>query len=127
MIYLSLFWILVLMFIVVFLIGKIFKIKEIPNFYDNNGILFFLGLAALVIVAIVSRDPILGLNIPMELQWLGSLSVTLFGAWQFYLNPLKKRVNRMDREIGEIKSSVQAIRTDTHLIKEKIINGKIKK
>jgi len=115
------------MFIVVFLIGKIFKIKEILNFYDNNGILFFLGLAALVIVAIVSRDPILGLNIPMELQWLGSLSVTLFGAWQFYLNPLKKRVNKIEREIEEIKSSVQAIRTDTHLIKEKIINGKIKK
>lgn len=95
--------------------------KWLKKFKEEYGILFFIFLFAFLTIAIISKDPIniLGITIPMEMQWLGSLLISGFGAWQFYLNPLKKKVYTMDREIGEVKTSVKHIEKSVDILANK--------
>ena len=108
MYYLAAFWILFLIFFLVYLVSFIFKIKELQRRIDEYGVLFVMALGSLVIVAIASKDPIAiaGIEVPVELQWFVSLFVTVFGAWRFFRNPLKKKVYRMDRELGEVRVNI---------------------
>ncbi|MBI4454242.1 hypothetical protein HY636_06370 [Candidatus Woesearchaeota archaeon] len=108
MYYLAAFWILFLIFFLVYLVSSLFKIKKLQRRLDEYGILFVMALGSLVIVAIASKDPIAvgGIEIPVELQWFASLFVTIFGMWRFFLNPLKKKVYRMDREMGEVRATI---------------------
>ncbi len=138
MIYLWLFWTLILIFLIVYILGRFFNWKSvILAIEEKYGILFFLFLFSLAIIAIVTKDPVefAGISIPAEMQWLGSLLLSGFGAWKFYLNPLKQKVYFMDRELGEIKSNSSSIdremkemkdnfyslREDVHLIKREIL------
>ena len=67
----------------------------------------------------VTKDPgDVGLSIPTELQWLGSLLASGFGLWKFYLNPLKEKVYSFDREIGETKAEVHHVRDNTNRIEQ---------
>lgn len=136
MIYLKIFWLLTIIFFIIYFSGIVFKWKLVKSITDEFGILFFMGLASLLIVAIAKGDPltIAGIIIPTEFQWLGSLFVTWFGAWKFYFNPLKIKVYSMDREIGEVRGEIKGVRgeissikSDVRLIKEKIITGKRKR
>lgn len=123
MFYLSLFWILFLVFIISFYLSRRLHRNRLNAFFDTYGILLVIILGSLLVVAIVTNDPvsIAGLEIPVELQWLGSLIATGFGAWKFYLNPLKNKVQSIDREVGEVKSDVSFIKNDIHLIKERLL------
>ena len=90
---------------------------------EDKGILVFIIAASLVLMGIITKDPVtvFGINIPTDLQWLGSLLVTGFGAWRFYLNPLKSKVYLLGREVDEIKADITNIKSDIGLIKRKLI------
>lgn len=126
MIYLSIFWVLFVLFFLLYGSSIVFKIKRLKHFFDNESMPFFIILMAFVIIAIATNDPveIFGVSIPIELQWLASLVGTGFGAWKFYLHPLKNKVYEMDREVGEIKTSVGKVEIDVNRLTEHIINKK---
>lgn len=107
----------------------LFKWEKARAYLEDKGMLVFIISASIITIAIITKDPltVMGISIPTELQWLGSLIVTGFGAWRFYLNPLKEKVYSMDREVGEIKADVTNIKSDVRFIKESVIGGKFKK
>lgn len=127
MIYLIIFWIIIILFFILYLISILFKSKELKIWLDNYGSLFFIIMGVFLIMAIVTNDPItiLGITIPMELQWLGSLLVTGFGTWKFYLNPLKERVIGVENNVssikGENKANFSSIKEDLAIIKHKLM------
>jgi len=111
MLYLKIFWYSFLVFIVLYGMGRIFKIKRVNNAVEEYAMPFFMALFSLAIMAIATNDPItiLGMELPLELQWLGSLLTAGFGTWQFYLRPLKEKLYAMDRELGEVRTDVKRI------------------
>lgn len=143
MIYLSVFWGIFIVFLLGYYLSKKFNFKKIHSFLDNYSMLIMIVLLSLSVIAIVTKDPITlaGIEIPTELQWLGSLIVSGFGAWRFYLDPLKKKVYGMDRELGRMDistkslnskvdalegnlgSKIDFIQKDLSLIKDKLIKG----
>ncbi|RLE42681.1 hypothetical protein DRJ48_03035 [Candidatus Woesearchaeota archaeon] len=126
MIYLNIFWALLGLFVVIYYASKLFKISKVASFIDEKGELFFILMGSLLIIAIVTNDPITiaGFRFPVELEWLVSLMAVGFGSWRYYLNPLKKKVYEMDREIGEVRTHVLGMKEDVNLIKKKILNSK---
>ncbi len=129
MIYLATFWLIIVAFIVAYAASLIFKWKNATAYLEDKGMLVFIISASVIIIAIITKDPltVMGISIPTELQWLGSLIITGFGAWRFYLNPLKSKVYSMDREVGEVRADVANIKSDVRLIKENVISSKFKK
>ncbi len=127
MYYLAAFWGLFILFIILYISSK--WNRSLANTLDEIGTLFFMVLGSLVILAIATKDPVAvaGIEIPMELQWLGSLFVTGFGTWYYYLNPLKKKVYRMDRELGEVKTGIDSLKESLKNNTQLILNMLIKK
>jgi hypothetical protein len=104
MLYLIAFWIILILFILTYYISKFFKISELKNFLDKEGgVLFLVILTPLIFMVIATKDPIAfgNFQIPVELQWLGSLFAAFFGAWKFYLNPLKDKVISLENRFGQ--------------------------
>ena len=127
MIYLIVFWIILLLFIILYSLSNVSKNKELKQFLDKIGaLLFFVLLIPIILIAIITKDPISfgSFEIPTELQWLGSLFASFFGAWQFYLKPLKNKVFGMDRELGELKITIEKVEKNVDKITDKILNGK---
>jgi|SRR3989344_5274626 len=127
MVYFFIFWILAILIFILYFISRITKSKELKDIFDNYGGLFFIVIGTFLIMAILTKDlvTIMGITVPMELQWLGSLLITGFGTWKFYLNPLKERVINVEKDVSsinaEIKSSFSSIKEDLSLIKNKLI------
>jgi len=121
MICLTRFWILVALFIIAYLISK--HVILMKKAIDEYAMPFMMFLFSLAIIAVVTNDPLtsLGIDIPLQMQWIGSLFTVLFGSWQFYLRPMKEQVNRMDRELGELKSKVDTIIVDLQMVKERLM------
>ncbi len=126
MYYLLIFWILLVAFFVLYIFVKYFKWSTVLHFLDSYGILFFIVLLSLIVIAIATNDPIIiaGMEIPVELQWLSSLLASGFGVWQFYLRPLKNKVYEIDRDVASLNSDVKSIKEDVHLIKEVVLRAK---
>lgn len=128
MIYLGIFWLILLLFLVSYSLSKLFKKEKIIKFFEREGALIFISiLLPLIFIAIITKDPIYfgNFEIPTELQWLGSLFASFFGAWQFYLKPLKNKVFSLDREIGEVKTKINSIDSDIKIMKDVLISGKV--
>jgi len=122
-IYLTVFWIIYALFGLLILISFLFKIKKLNKYLQEYSVLVLIIALSFLIIAIITKDPmnIAGYTIPTELQWLGSLLVTGFSAWKFYLNPLKIKVYSMDREIGEVSASVKKVENNVSMILSKLI------
>ncbi|MBS3133244.1 hypothetical protein J4470_03910 [Candidatus Woesearchaeota archaeon] len=120
------FWILLFLFSLIYLLVSLFNFKGGLKFLNENGGLFFIFLGALVVISIVTNDPVTvaGITIPTELQWFGSLILTGFGSWKFYLNPLKNKVFAMDRELGEVKQGVQHLEINVNTLTTHILSKK---
>ena len=105
-----LFWSIAAVFIILYLISK-FGLKKLQSAIDNYAILVFIILGGLLMFAVATKDPIevFGLSIPFEMQWIASLLLAGFGAWKWYLAPLKQKVHCLDREMGEVKTSITAL------------------
>ena len=55
-----------------------------------------------LILALMTKDPIFStMGLPPEYEWLAGLLLSGFTAWQFYLNPLKERVIRLEKRFAE--------------------------
>ena len=129
MIYLTIFWIILITFLILYFLSKFFKIQKLNQVLEKEGaLLFFAFLIPILLIAIITNDPIVlgGYEIPTEFQWLGSLFVSFFGTWQFYLKPLKNKVFGLDREIGEVKTTVKKVETDVNRLTDFLINKKTK-
>ena len=119
-----LFWIIVLMNLLMYFLAK--KYYHTPAARDASFVLSFLSLA-LLIVAIVTKDPLFSsAGVPAEFEWVVGLFITALSSWKLYFSPLKERVMRTEREVSSITTDVAAIKADTTLIKEKILNIKFK-
>ena len=84
--YLTVFWVILISFIIVYYLGEITKNRRLNQVLEKEGALFFIALLTpLILIAIVTKDPVSfgRFEIPVELQWLGSLFASFFGAWQF--------------------------------------------
>ena len=132
MIYLEIFWIIFLIIILIIVLKLILrKRKRYSNSLNDiiDGIItaLFIGAFGFIVLGILTDDPIFAaIGLPPEFEWIGGLSLFGFSLWLFYLAPLKNRVIKSEKDIVIIKTDVKTIREDVHLIKEKIINGKIK-
>ena len=122
MMYLSIFWAIFIIFYILYSLAVIFKWNNLKLGIEENGIILIIGLISVVFIAIATNDPISfgTFQVPVELQWLGSLFASFFGAWQFYLKPLKERVIKTENDVTSIKTDVTHIKGDTELIKQKI-------
>lgn len=122
MIYMTAFWLLLAVFIAVHMSASVLKLHRTKRFLEEYGILYFMMLGSLAIMAIATRDPvsIAGIDIPMEFQWLGSLAMTVFGVWQIYLNPLKDRVVKLENSFEFVKRDFKLIRADLGFIKRNL-------
>lgn len=73
-------------------------------------------------VAIATKDPIFsGLGVPTEYEWVVGLFVTGLSSWKLYFGPLKERVIKTEMEVTSIQTDVRSIKSDTSLIKEKLL------
>ena len=122
-VYLFAMWIVYSIYGVIFLISLFVKNKKLHKFLENYSLLILIIGATLLIMALITKDPlnVAGITIPTEIQWLGSMLITGFGAWKFYLNPLKSKVYSMDREIGEVKTSVHKVESNVSMILNKLM------
>ena len=82
--------------------------------------LFFLAFA------LATKDPIEKLltTIPAFWQFVLTALGGTFTIWQVYLNPLKIKVYSMDREIGEIKTSVTKVEKEVDMLVQNLIKDK---
>ena len=112
--YLAVFWILCSIFFIVYLSSRWLGFQKIVHHLEEHAGLFFIFMGVLLIMAFITHDPIaiLGIELPPQVQWLGSLVIFGLSSWQFYLRPLKLQVYTMDRELGEVKVGVNALDKD---------------
>ena len=88
---------------------------------DRLIVLTLLAFSFLVI-AIVTKDPIFSqFGVPLEYEWTVGLFITALASWKLYFNPLKNIVMINQRDIKSIKTSINHMGQDLHLIKEKIL------
>ena len=122
-VYLVAMWVVYSIYGVLFIISLFVKNKKLHKFLEDYALPIIIIGATLLIMALITKDPfnIAGITIPTEIQWLGSMLVTGFGAWKFYLNPLKSKVYAMDREIGEVKTSVHKVESNVSMILNKLM------
>ena len=114
-----LFWIVLIGALLFYFVSKKYSHKESVTFT------FILLAWALIIVAIVQKDPLFtSFGVPPEFEWVVGLFIAALSSWQLYFDPLKKRVLHTETEVNAIKTDVTAIKADTTLIKEKLLQKK---
>lgn len=104
MIFMILFWITLTVAGILFMIDKRQK-KE--RFEDTVSFLVVLQLI-LFFLAIATDDPVLPASWDVDPWWELTIEGVLagFALWKAYLNPMKKKVYDLDREVGEIKATM---------------------
>lgn len=122
MIMLVIFWIVAAVSLALYLISLKYKKAEVAL----PPLLLLAG--SFLIVGIITKDPLFSsLGVPVEFEWVVGLFITGLSSWKLYFSPLKERVIKTENELSSMKSDISSIKDDTNLIKEKIINGKVKK
>lgn len=106
MIFMILFWCSIIVLAILFYLDKIKK-REIFSDLMNFLVVFQL---ILFFLAIATDDPLLPSSWDIDPWWELTIEGCLaaFAVWKAYLNPLKKKVYEMDREVGEIKATMAA-------------------
>ncbi|MBI3050926.1 hypothetical protein HYY74_00530 [Candidatus Woesearchaeota archaeon] len=101
-IYLAVFWAIAAGLAVLFLASYLLNKQKFRASLENNGGFFVMIAGVFLAMALISKDPVtfLGIEMSVELQWFASLMMFGFGAWQFYLNPLEKRLARLERNFA---------------------------
>ena len=120
--YLAIFWVLCIAFFVLYAWFRLCKYQRTVMYVEENAGLFFILMGMLLIMAFITHDPmsILGIDVPLELQWLGSLGIFGLSSWQFYLRPLKIKVYGLDREVGEVKVGVRRMEKDVDKLSHEV-------
>lgn len=118
MIFMMLFWVIIMLIVLIVLLNKIWN----DRFSELLGFLVVFQ-AVLFFLALVTDDPLLPASWGIDIWWELTLEaiVAAFAVWKAYLDPLKRKVYSLDREVGEIRSDIAAMKIDISLIKEKIM------
>lgn len=85
--------------------------KYKKKIYENLGIFFIPLMIFFLVFALYTKDPIEELLTAIPAFWQ-FVTVALGGAfaiWKVYLNPLKDKVYGLDRELGEVKTTVNRV------------------
>jgi hypothetical protein len=89
-----------------------------------SGLFGFLVVfqAVLFFLALVTNDPVLPASWGIDPWWEWTFEglVAAFAVWKAYLDPLKRKVYSLDREMGEVKTDITAMKIDINNIKNKI-------
>lgn len=111
---------------VVLAVSSLFVGKKAKEDLQSVAALFVMLEIFLVIMAAITRDPVLD-NISPEIQviTLGIGGIT--GFWKLILAPIFNRLTKLEVGQGEIKTDVSNIKTDVHLIKEKLLGVSARK
>lgn len=138
MIFMALFW------IIIFFILFFWLLNKIPLWQNKfSSIVSFLVIfqAFLFLLALATDDPLFPSSFGLDPWWELTIEgiVASFAIWKAYLDPLKKKVYSLDREVGEIKTEMKTkfakieidvmrmethisrVETDISLIKEKVL------
>lgn len=117
-----LFWLSVLVNLIMYLTLR--KIASRTRAQDAAVFISLLSFA-LLIVAIVTKDPIFSsFGVPPEFEWVVGLFITGLTSWKLYFNPLKDRLGKVESKVDVLHSELNSIKEDTTLIKEKILQRK---
>ncbi len=117
MIFMLLFWTLIAGSLLIY-----FTLRKAIKTIENTVFAIILLAAAFLIVGIVTKDPLFStFGIPAEYEWVVGLFVTGLSSWKLYFGPLKERVIKTEKEVSAIQTDVKAIKSDTSLIKEKLL------
>ena len=104
MIFMILFWCILIIAGILFAVDRAQKKARFEDFVS------FLVVLQLILffLAIATNDPILPLSWGVDPWWELTIEGTLagFALWKAYLNPMKKKVYALDREVGEIKATM---------------------
>ncbi len=112
MIFMILFWCVLATIMLLFTLDKMLKKEQFSD------IISFLVVLQLILFFLATDDPILPLSWGVDPWWELAVEGTLagFALWKAYLNPMKKKVYDLDREVGEIKATMTV--QYTHLDKK---------
>lgn len=82
--------------------------KNANNIYDKLSVFFMVVMVFFLVFALYTNDPIEELitTIPAFWQFVITALGGAFAIWKVYLNPLKQKVYEMNRELGEVKTTV---------------------
>ena len=116
--YLVLYFICLVLTLLFFFLSKNNKRKK----YDSLSVFFMILMMFFLVFALYTKDPIdeLITTIPVFWQFVITSLGGAFAIWKVYLNPLKLKVFSLDREIGEIKTDCNSIKSDISYIKDKL-------
>src|SRR3989338_3821642 len=117
MIFMILFWFVILLLILLALLNKLCNNRF-------SGLFGFLVVfqAVLFFLALVTNDPVLPTSWGIDPWWEWTFEglVAAFAVWKAYLDPLKRKVYSLDREMGEVKTEISSMKIDIASINNKI-------
>ncbi len=92
------FWLIYVLLFLYFIYTKWKKINLNQSVIISGVIIAF----SFFIIGVITRDPIFSpLGVPKEYEWLAGLIVSGFAAWQFYFDPLKKKLIALENNFSE--------------------------
>ena len=122
--YMTIFWILI---VIVFVVHYI--IRKTVNENKANDIAVQIGFVAIsfLIVAIATKDPLFEpLGIPAGYEWVIGTVTGFAIIWKYYLRPFDKRLIALEQDMVSIKSQLNSefssLKQDMSLIKHKLLN-----
>ncbi len=117
MIFMILFWIVIMLLILLAFINKVWNNRF-------SGLFGFLVVfqAVLFFLALVTNDPVLPASWGIDPWWEWTFEglVAAFAVWKAYLDPLKRKVYSLDREMGEVRTEIKSMNLDIISIRNKI-------
>jgi len=115
MLFMAVFWIVLIILLVLFLLNKKLKDKKIDSLIGFLVIIQFI----LFILAITSKDPFFEwLGIPTAWELLGEGIISGFAIWRYYLNPMKKRITRLEIHTGKLETKINGIDENVRWIRD---------
>lgn len=103
------------------------QIKKIYRDVDSIIALAFLESLGMVFIAGATGDPLFE-SLPASFQLMGFGGMALAGFWKYFLQPVNKRLDKLESrvshlevEVRGIKERLSGIEADLHLIKVKLL------
>ncbi len=120
--YLILYWVTFFITVIFYIIYRR-KRKEI---FSNLSMFFGILMMFFLLFALATKDPIdeLVTTIPVFWQFMLTALTGAGAIWKLYLAPLKIKVYGIDREVGELKTSINKVEKNVDILIDSIIKKK---
>ncbi len=98
MIYMVVFWVIYALILTYYSHSRWKKVNPDTNLIILGVIVAF----SFLIIGVISNDPLFSaIGVPKEYEWLAGLILSGFTAWQFYFDPLKKKIISLENNFSE--------------------------